>query len=222
MNAETAIPVESSRPRWRRRLSVIGRRGSLIPLIEVGALAALIAAVAYGYFSISRAANTSSLLTPAMVAALLVAGLVPAMTLMVLLARRLALRRAARTGIGLRSRLPVRLVAIFSVIASVPTLLVVIFASLLFQYGFEFWFSDRARDMLENAASIARENYDREVERVNLETVTMSSDLAGHLPRCHRRPAVQRDLRGAAVRAETVGVGDPHRGRGWRHRTMPM
>ena len=42
----------------------------------------------------------------------------------------------------------VRLVAFFSVVASVPTLLVVIFASLLFQSGVQFWFSDRARTIL--------------------------------------------------------------------------
>jgi two-component system, NtrC family, nitrogen regulation sensor histidine kinase NtrY len=181
VNAETAIPVDSPRPRWRRRLSVIARRKGLIPFLEVSAVIALIASIAYGYITIARTGDTDALITPASVATLLVAGLVPAMTLMVLLARRLALRRAARTGIGLRSRLPVRLVAIFSVIASVPTILVVIFASLLFQYSMEFWFSDRARDMLENAASIARENYDREVERVNLETVTMSGDVAAAL-----------------------------------------
>ena len=55
------------------------------------------------------------------------------------------MRRAARSPMGGKGRLHVRLVALFSVIAAVPTLLVVIFASLLFQYGVEFWFSDRAR-----------------------------------------------------------------------------
>ncbi|MBX3562096.1 MAG: HAMP domain-containing protein [Sphingomonas sp.] len=145
------------------------------------ALIALIATVTISYFTFRQQGETGALLTPAMVATLLVANLVPAMALMVLVARRLAKRRAARSGLGMRSRLPVRLVAIFSGIAAVPTLLVVIFASLLFQYGVEFWFSDRARGMLENAASLAQENYDREVERVGLEALTMSGDLAGYL-----------------------------------------
>jgi two-component system nitrogen regulation sensor histidine kinase NtrY len=72
-------------------------------------------------------------------------------------------------------------VALFSVIAAVPTVLVAIFASLLFQSGLEFWFSDRARGMLENTVQIARATYDAEVERVGLETVTMSGDLATYL-----------------------------------------
>ncbi|MBA2772350.1 MAG: HAMP domain-containing protein, partial [Sphingomonas sp.] len=69
----------------------------------------------------------------------------------------------------------------FSVIAAVPTVLVAIFASLLFQSGLEFWFSDRARNMLENTVVLARSTYDREVERVASETVAMSGDIASYL-----------------------------------------
>ncbi|HST37708.1 MAG TPA: ATP-binding protein [Allosphingosinicella sp.] len=160
---------------------MLTRRNAWVLPLEVAAAVALIATLTFGYFTIARAGEAGLLLTPERVAILLVATLVPAMALMTLAARRLAVRRAARRGAGLKGRLPARLVAIFSVIASVPTLLVVIFASMLFQYGVEFWFSDQARGMLENAASLARENYDREVERVNLETVTMSGDLASYL-----------------------------------------
>ncbi len=180
MSADTAIPSRA-RPRWRRRLAAALHRHGFVPLIEIAAVIALIATVTISYFTFREQAETSALLTPSMVATLLVANLVPAMALMVLVARRLAKRRAAQSGLGMKSRLPVRLVAIFSGIAAVPTLLVVIFASLLFQYGVEFWFSDRARGMLENAANLAQENYNREVERVGLETLTMSGDLAGYL-----------------------------------------
>jgi two-component system nitrogen regulation sensor histidine kinase NtrY len=167
------------RPRWRRRLSLLIRRRGLIPAIEGASILALAATVGTSIVVTTRGA----LLTPPVAAALLVANLVPAMVLMVLMARRLARRKAAQSALGLKSRLPVQLVAIFSVIASVPTLLVVIFASLLFQYGVEFWFSDRARSMLENAASLAQENYSREEERVGLEAVAMSGDLTGYLAR---------------------------------------
>ena len=78
------------------------------------------------------------------------------MALMVLVARRLAMRRAAHSPIGGRGRLHVRLVAFFSIIASVPTLLVVIFASMLFQSGVKFWFSDRAQTVLDNAEDVAQ------------------------------------------------------------------
>ena len=96
------------------------RRGGWIPVIEVGVALLLVATIAVSYALISRR-DDPRLLTPPLVATLLVANLVPAMALMVLLARRLALKRASQTALGMKSRLPVRLVAIFSVIASVPT-----------------------------------------------------------------------------------------------------
>jgi two-component system, NtrC family, nitrogen regulation sensor histidine kinase NtrY len=177
MNAESAISAAARPPRWRRRFNVLTRRTGFVPLLEVGTVALLIAVVVLSTILFAR----PTLPSPALAATLLVVNLVPAMALMVLLARRLARRRAAQTALGLKSRLPVRLVAIFSVIASVPTFLVVIFASLLFQYGMEFFFSDRARGMLENAASLAQDNYDREADRVGREAVAMAGDLASEL-----------------------------------------
>jgi two-component system nitrogen regulation sensor histidine kinase NtrY len=182
VNAEAAIPVASPvRPRWRRRLRVIRRRGSWIPFIEVGAALLLVAAIVITYALLSRRNDPGGLLTPPLVAALLVANFVPAVTLMVLFARRVAVKRASRRALGMKSRLPVRLVAIFSLVAAVPTLVVTIVVSLLFQYSVEFWFSDRARSMLENATDLAQSNYNREFNRVGAEAVTMSGDVAGYL-----------------------------------------
>ncbi|HVL79508.1 MAG TPA: ATP-binding protein [Sphingomicrobium sp.] len=129
---------------------------------------------------LSRPAEPGTLLSPPLIALLLVANLIPAIALMVLFSRRLAMARAAQGGLG-SGRLHTRLVALFSVIAAVPTVLVAIFASILFQSGLEFWFSDRARNMLENAALIARSSYDKEVQRVGEETAAMSGDLASYL-----------------------------------------
>ena len=92
------------------------------------------------------------MLSPPLIALLLIANLIPAIALMVLLSRRIAMARAAARAIG-SGQLHTRLVALFSVIAAVPTVIVAIFASLLFQSGLEFWFSDRARGMLENTVA---------------------------------------------------------------------
>jgi two-component system nitrogen regulation sensor histidine kinase NtrY len=176
VNAEVAIPVES-RPRWRRLISVLWRRRGIIPLIEFGAVLALITTLGFSYFVLVERDAAETLLSPPVVAGLLVAILVPAMALMVLIARRMAMRRAAKSPIGGRGRLHVRLVALFSVLATVPTLLVVIFASFLFQSGTAFWFSDRARGMLENASAIARQSYQQELDRVNAEALAMAGDI---------------------------------------------
>ena len=80
----------------------------------------------------------------------------PLLALMLLIARRVAIlianRRAGRAG----AQLHVRLVALFAALAAAPTVLVVIFASLLFQFGVQFWFSDRAKTVLDNADRVAQ------------------------------------------------------------------
>jgi two-component system, NtrC family, nitrogen regulation sensor histidine kinase NtrY len=146
----------------------------------VGTFVLLAAILIASVSVISRSGEPGSLLSPPLIALLLVTILIPAIALMVLLSRRLAMARAEQGGLA-GGKLHTRLVALFSVIAAVPTVLVAIFASLLFQSGLEFWFSDKARGMIENTVSVARTTYDREVERVALETLTMSGDLAAYL-----------------------------------------
>ena len=180
MNAEAAISVES-RPRWRRQLSVLMRRKGVIPLIEGIAVLTLVATVTVTYLSVAGPSAAEGLLTPPMVAGLLVANLVPAMALMVLAARRVAMRRAARTQAGGRGRLHVRLVALFSVIASVPTILVVIFASMLFQSGVQFWFSDRARTVLESSGRVAQIYVQENKERITREVLAMGGDVVANI-----------------------------------------
>jgi two-component system nitrogen regulation sensor histidine kinase NtrY len=152
-----------------------------VPAIEFGVLAIAIAIGIGSYLVVAAGGEHQRLLTPPVVALLLVANLIPSMALLVLLGRRAAMRRAARSPVGAPGLLHVRLVATFSLLASVPMLLVTIFASLLFQYGVEFWFSDRARSMLENANAIAQDSYAQMRSGVSSNTVAMATDLAANL-----------------------------------------
>lgn len=133
------------------------------------------------YFLISRPQQDQTLLSAPIVALLLVLNLLPSIAALVLIGQRIARRRAARSLVGGDGRLHVRLVAIFSVIASLPLLLVVIFASLLFQYGVQFWFSPDARGMLENATNLARGYYAQNQRELGEETLTMAGDLRDYL-----------------------------------------
>jgi len=142
--------------------------------------AVFLATAVFSIWLLRQGEQPGSLLSPPLIAFLLVANLIPAIALMVLFSRRVARRRAVREGLG-SGNLHARLVALFSVIAAVPTVLVAIFASLLLQSGLEFWFSDRARGMLENTAQIAQATYDNEIERVSAQTLTASGDLAYYL-----------------------------------------
>jgi two-component system, NtrC family, nitrogen regulation sensor histidine kinase NtrY len=181
MDASTTVakmsPSAKRSADWLQRERESGR---FYRYAAIGTGALLAAMVAFSISVLNKSGQPGSLLTPPLIALLLIANLIPAIVLMVLFSRRVAKSRAARGGLG-SGRLHTRLVALFSVIAAVPTVLVAIFASLLFQSGLEFWFSDRARGMLENTVALARSTYDQEVQRVSNETVTMAGDVAGYL-----------------------------------------
>jgi two-component system, NtrC family, nitrogen regulation sensor histidine kinase NtrY len=178
MDAITAdSPVISEQESWLQRERASGRFYDRLAWVIAVLLAGI---MALSVFLLRRGAEPGTLLWPPLIALLLIANLLPAIALMVLFSRRVAVRRAERGGLG-SGQLHVRLVALFSALAAVPTVLVAIFASLLFQSGLEFWFSSRARNMLESTAQVASASYNREVERVSNETMTASSDLAVYL-----------------------------------------
>jgi two-component system, NtrC family, nitrogen regulation sensor histidine kinase NtrY len=178
MDARTAeSPVILQHESWLQRERASGRFYDRLMVLLALALAGMIGLSAW---LLSRSAEPGSLLSPPLIALLLIAILLPAIALMALYARKVAVQRAEEGGLG-SGRLHVRLVALFTAIAAVPTVLVAIFASVLFQSGLEFWFSNRARNMLENTVQIARTSYQNEVERVSNETATASADLATYL-----------------------------------------
>jgi two-component system nitrogen regulation sensor histidine kinase NtrY len=177
MDARTAeSPVTLKHDSWLQRERASGRFYDRIAVL-LGVF--LVAMLGLSVFLLRRGAEPEALPSP-LIALLLIAILLPAIALMALYARKVAVSRAESGGLG-SGRLHVRLVALFTAVAAVPTVLVAIFASVLFQSGLDFWFSNRARNMLENTVQIAQASYQREVDRVSRETVTMSSDLSGYL-----------------------------------------
>ena len=178
MDAATRDSVLSTRAfGWLARERQSGR----FYRVATAAMAALLAImIAVSVTVLIGGDDPQSFLSPPLIALLLVSILIPAIALMVLLSRRFAMARAEERGLA-GGRLHTRLVALFSVVAAVPTVMVAIFASLLFQSGLEFWFSDRAKGLVENSVSLVRGAYDREVDRVSAETTTMSGDVAGYL-----------------------------------------
>ncbi|MEM7664456.1 MAG: ATP-binding protein [Pseudomonadota bacterium] len=169
----TAVKTPRQSPRWWRRFVVTSRRANIFIWLELLAVVALVAAVSATYLTYSREPSGTDLLPTMQVSFLLMATLVPAMALLVLVGRRLALRRAA----GSTARLHVRLVFFFSMVAAIPTLLVAGFAAFLFQTGVDFWFSDDSRGLMENANELAQSYYDANQRDVEEETITMASDM---------------------------------------------
>jgi two-component system nitrogen regulation sensor histidine kinase NtrY len=178
MDARTAeSPVTLQQESWLQRERASGRFYDRL-MVVLGLM--LVGMLALSSWLLSRSAEPETLLEPPVIAVLLIAILLPAIALMALYARKVAVRRAEQGGLG-SGRLHVRLVALFTAVAAVPTVLVVIFASVLFQSGLQFWFSKGARNMLENTVEVAQGVYRYELGQVGNEASAMAGDLTGYL-----------------------------------------
>jgi two-component system nitrogen regulation sensor histidine kinase NtrY len=153
------------------------RHHALTATIELGVVALAVTVLVASYF-VLRGENATERLTPALLALLLIANLVPAVAVMMLVARRFARRRAAKMLAEGGGQLHVRLVGIFSLLASVPIVLTVIAASIMFQTGGQFWISERAKHAFEASMDMVRNAQGRIVDRWVKESDTMATDLA--------------------------------------------
>jgi two-component system nitrogen regulation sensor histidine kinase NtrY len=158
-------------------VQVASRRANLYRWLEIAAAIAFVLMLASAYLALAGARDPGELVPSGQAAALLIGTLIPAMGLLVLAGRRLAIRRAG----GTSARLHVNLVFFFSLMAAIPTLLVAVFASFLFQWGVQFWFSDDRRGILENANELARGYYDESQRDVGNNALAMAGDLRSFL-----------------------------------------
>ncbi len=177
-----ALPPAAARAlrrwrRWRRRLSRWVVRVDLFPRLEIAAAALTLILGWSSYALLTGRAAPAAGVSPTLITALLVANLVPVMALVVLIARRVAILLANRRRGLAGAQLHVRMVALFAGIAAVPTVLVVIFASLLFQFGVQFWFSDRVKTILAGSNQVAQAYVEENRTRVADDIVAMASDI---------------------------------------------
>lgn len=181
MEAKHTSQLRSRRLRSaRRRFNRWVTRVDLYPRLElaIGALVVILGISSYAILTGQRAPAAG--FSPPVVTLILVANLLPLMALIVLIARRITLLLTARRRGTAGARLHVRLVALFATVAALPTLLVVIFASLLFQFGVQFWFSDKARAVFENADKVAQAYVDEQNRRIFADVQAMAVDVAGY------------------------------------------
>lgn len=167
-------------PRWWRRVQIGARQANFFAIVEVMSVLAFLVMTATTWFAVNAQSERAQLMPTDLTASLLVGTLVPAMAILVLLGRRLALQRAGERSAG-GGQLHVRLVFLFSLISALPTLLVAVFASWLFQSGVEFWFSDNSRGLLENANKLARGYYEQTERDLEYESLAMAGDIRDFL-----------------------------------------
>src|SRR4051795_3557078 len=114
---------------------------------------------------------------PAVVLSLLNLDLVLLLLLAALVAKRLvevwAERRRGLAG----SRLQVRLVGLFSLIAVLPTIIVAVFSYLFFSFGVEAWFSDKVRTAITESVAVADAYVREHQQAIRADALAMASDL---------------------------------------------
>jgi two-component system nitrogen regulation sensor histidine kinase NtrY len=75
------------------------------------------------------------------------------------------------------SRLHIRLVTLFSLVAVIPTIIVAIFSYLLFSFGVQAWFSERVRTALSESLAVAEAYLHEHQQTIRADVVSMASDL---------------------------------------------
>ena len=126
----------------------------------------------------------------------------------VVVARRLVALFLERRRGGAASRLHMRLVGLFSLVAVIPAILVAIFSVVFLSSGLESWFSARVRTALDNSLAVAEAYLAEHREVIRADALAMAADLNREGPALLDHPAAFRQLVGAqaAIRALSEAV----------------
>lgn len=164
---------------WLRRLHEWASRVGLAAKLAIAVAVAAIISVLVTYVAVTNESFNTDRRT---ILPLLLINLVLLLALGALIARRLvtlwAAKRSGLAGSGLHARL----VALFSVVAIAPTIVMAIFSVLFFQLGVEVWFSERVRDVLDNSLSVAEAYADEHRKVIQADILNMAYDLNRQAP----------------------------------------
>jgi two-component system nitrogen regulation sensor histidine kinase NtrY len=114
---------------------------------------------------------------PNAVLSLLNLDLVLLMALGAVVAKRLAEVWAERRRGLAGSRLQIRLVVLFSLIAVMPTIIVAVFSYLFFSFAIESWFSDKVRTAISESLAVAEAYVHEHQQAIRADVLAMANDL---------------------------------------------
>ncbi len=126
----------------------------------------------------SLAGGVPLLVQPERVFAMAVANFVVLLALGAVLAGRLTRVWVERRRGSAGSRLHVRLVFLFSVVAVTPAIVVAVFATFFFDVGIQSWFNDRVRTALQESLSASRGYLEEHRNNIRADALGMANDLA--------------------------------------------
>lgn len=185
---DMAPPEEAGRNAiWRR----VGRWIMRVVLGRRFALALAIAAVISGigtYVVLTQSAPFGP--DPDTVLVLVNVDLALLLLLGAVVARRIVELWAARRRGSAGSRLHVRLVLLFSLVAVTPAIVVAIFSVVFFNVGIQSWFSDRVRNALGASLSVAEAYLNEQQQAIRADILVMGQDVAREQSVVFQNPAL--------------------------------
>ena len=158
-------------------------------------IALAIAAVISGiitYLSLTGATDFTP--TRGQAIAMMLVNLALVLTLLALIAYRLVRLWMARRAGNAGARLHVRLVAMFSLVAIMPAIIVAVFAAITLDRSLDSWFSDRTRTIVNNAATVAQAYLDEHRQVLRADALAMAADLNRYAPLYFSNPARFREV----------------------------
>ncbi len=188
VDAATQLPEEAPPPRRNltRRFSVWAERsGALNWLVLVLAAAALISGGATYYVLTGSSAFGSD---PDVVYWLLVLDLAILLLLVALVARRVVSLwlQARRQQAG--ARLHGQIVLVFGILASLPAILMTVFAGLFLSVGLQSWFNDKVATAINESVAVARGYLDEHSQTIRADLLAMANDINRERPRLIGNP----------------------------------
>lgn len=168
-------PPETATAPWQQFLRWSARVGLTKRLAVALSLAALAAGFAT-YTALTEGAPFGAA-NPRTVTLLLTLDLALLLLLGVLIARRIVTiwigRRRGLAG----SRLHVRLVLVFSLLAVAPAIIMALFSTLFFYVGVQSWFSERVRTAVNESLAVATAYLQEHQQNIRADALAMANDL---------------------------------------------
>ena len=170
-NPRTLRQSEPKLSWWRRLTKVL--LGKVVTLV----LAATALTLGVGTF-VALAGGITLERRPNLIFAMVLANLVVLLVLGAVLAGRITRVWVDRRRGSAGSRLHVRLVVLFSVVAVTPTIVVALFATVFFNLGIQAWFNDRVRTALNEGLEASRGYLEEHRNNIRADALQMADALA--------------------------------------------
>ncbi|GJL84807.1 MAG: PAS domain-containing sensor histidine kinase [Micavibrio sp.] len=159
-----------------KRMKSRGRRSRVWQNRLAGALA--LAAIVSGFATYAALTDTPPFGDdPGMVIWLLNLDLIILLSLVGLIAKRLVSLWSGRKRKLAGSRLHVRLVYTFSVMAAVPVIIMTVFSAFFFHFGVQTWFSNRVQTAVNESQAVAQAYLEEHQQVIKADTLAMANDL---------------------------------------------